>query len=83
MLVGALKTVLVDDYLYIREYSGEVLSLIYDDTIRIMVEESLRVGLYLCQSVGILKTDVRQLWEHLTAQCGLARLARSSQCNNR
>ena len=63
MLVGALKTVLIDDYLYIREYSGEVMSLIYDDTTGITVEESLRVGLYLCQCVGILKTDVRQLWE--------------------
>ena len=43
------------------------MSLVYDDTIGITVEECLRVGLYRCQHVGILKTDVWQLREQLTA----------------
>ncbi len=43
------------------------MGLVNDDTLGITIEESLGVGLYLCQRVGILKTDVRQVWEMLTA----------------
>lgn len=43
------------------------MGLVNDDTLGITVEESLGVGLYLCQRVGILKTDVRQVLELLTA----------------
>ena len=82
MLVGTLETVLIYNDLNIRENAGEMVCLVDDNSFRMVVEECFRVSLNLGQCIGVLQTDVWEVWEQLTAQRCLARLARSCQRND-
>ena len=82
VLVGTLEAILIDRDLQIRKDGGEMLCLVYDDTLRIAVEKGHRVSLYFSQRSSMLKADVRQLWKLLTTQRSLTRLTRSGQRND-